>query len=46
MNEFRMQEVIYRSKIIENSNRAKNTFLVKKWEIYREKVTPIFILID
>jgi len=38
MNEHRMQEVIQKSKIIEDTNRLKYTFMTKKWDIYREKV--------
>jgi len=38
MNELRMQEVIQKSKIIEDTNRLKYTFMTKKWDIYREKV--------
>jgi hypothetical protein len=38
MNELRMHEVIQKSKIIEDNNRLKYTFMTKKWDIYREKV--------
>jgi hypothetical protein len=38
MNELRMHEVIQKSKIIEDTNRLKYTFMTKKWDIYREKV--------
>ena len=45
MNELRMHEVIKKSKIIEDSNRLKYTFMTKKWDIYREKVRVAAFLI-
>jgi hypothetical protein len=45
MNGFRINEAIQRSKIIEDANRKKYSFLIKKWDIYRERVIPIRYLI-
>lgn len=45
MNELRMHEVIQKSKIIEDTNRLKYTFMTKKWDIYREKVSVAAFLI-
>jgi hypothetical protein len=45
MNELRMHEVIQKSKIIEDNNRLKYTFMTKKWDIYREKVRVAAFLI-
>ena len=43
-NDYRIKEVKDRSKMIEEQNRQKFSFLIKKWDIYREKVSILYLL--
>ena len=47
MNGTRINDAIHRSRMIEDINRRKYSFLIKKWDIYREKVHyHIYICIE